>query len=88
MHVLIFAQNPTKMDIGYRKSDLSGYSRNGKIDTIFLRGINGGVDSVSRSAIERILKHTAPADSDVPVPSIESPRIYCAPIVEFSYRTL
>lgn len=47
-----------------------------------------GVDSVSRSAIVRTLKHTAPADSDVPVPSIESPRIYCAPIVEFSYRIL
>lgn len=33
-----------------------------------------------------MLKYTAPADSDVPVPSIESPRIYCAPIVGFSYR--
>lgn len=38
---------------------------------------------MSRGAIERILKHMAPADSDVPVPSIEFPRIYYAPIVEF-----
>lgn len=30
----------------------------------------------------------APADSDVRAPSIESPRICYAPIVEFSYRTL
>lgn len=38
------------------------------------------------AAIERMLEHTTPASSDVPVPSIESPRIYCAPIVEFSCR--
>jgi len=37
---------------------------------------------------ECILKHTAPADLDVPVPSIEFPRIYCAPIVEFFCHTL
>lgn len=60
---------------------------NGKIDVISSRVINGGVDSVSGSANERMLKHTAPAGSDVPVPSIESPPIYCAPIVESSCRT-
>lgn len=64
------------------------YKEKEKIDMIFLREINGGVDSVSREARSRMLKYTAPADSDVLVLSIESPPIYCVPIVEFSYRIL